>query len=133
VSFVAVGQSGEHRDNAGICSSSAGCLDPKEFGVEMTRSRTPVKSAQSNRNIEICPRVMPGNDVLNLSDVSGAGGGIAGAVGSRMVIRGEGPMAIKRPTKSRGTPSHKPVASAPLRHVDVRAPQQMLPGEVYGG
>jgi hypothetical protein len=41
-------------------------------------------------------------------------------------------MAIKRPTKSRGTPSHKPVASAPLRHVDVRAPQQMVPGEVYG-
>jgi hypothetical protein len=42
-------------------------------------------------------------------------------------------MAIKRPTKSRGTPSHKPVASAPLRHVDVRAPQQMVPGEVYVG
>ena len=42
-------------------------------------------------------------------------------------------MAIKRPTKSRGTPSHKPVASAPLRHVDVRATQQMVPGEVYLG
>src|SRR5580658_9322944 len=42
-------------------------------------------------------------------------------------------MAIKRPTKSRGTPSHKPVASAPLRHVDVRAPQQMVQGEVYVG
>jgi hypothetical protein len=42
-------------------------------------------------------------------------------------------MAIKRPTKSRGTPSHKPVASAPLRHADVRAPQQMVPGEVYVG
>jgi hypothetical protein len=42
-------------------------------------------------------------------------------------------MAIKRPTKSRGTPSHKPAASAPLRHVDVRAPQQMVPGEVYMG
>ena len=50
-----------------------------------------------------------------------------------MVIRGEAQMAIKRPTKSRGTPSHKPVASAPLRHVDVRAPQQMVPGEVYVG
>jgi hypothetical protein len=34
-------------------------------------------------------------------------------------------MAIKRPTKAKGTPSHKPVATAPLRHVDVRAPQQM--------
>jgi hypothetical protein len=42
-------------------------------------------------------------------------------------------MAIKRPTKSRGTPSHKPVASAPLRHVDVRAPQQMVTGEIYVG
>ena len=42
-------------------------------------------------------------------------------------------MAIKRPAKSRGTPSHKPVASAPLRHVDVRAPQQMVPGDLYVG
>jgi hypothetical protein len=42
-------------------------------------------------------------------------------------------MAIKRQIKSRGMPSHKPVASAPLRHVDVRAPQQMVPGEVYVG
>jgi hypothetical protein len=42
-------------------------------------------------------------------------------------------MAIKRPTKSRGTPSHKPVATAPLRHVDVRPPQQMVPGEFYVG
>jgi predicted RNA-binding Zn-ribbon protein involved in translation (DUF1610 family) len=42
-------------------------------------------------------------------------------------------MAIKRPTKSRGTPSHKPVASAPLRHVDVRTHQQMVPGEIYLG
>jgi predicted RNA-binding Zn-ribbon protein involved in translation (DUF1610 family) len=42
-------------------------------------------------------------------------------------------MAIKRPTKSRGTPSHRPVASAPLRHVDVKAPQQMAPDEIYVG
>ncbi len=42
-------------------------------------------------------------------------------------------MVIKRPTKSRGTPSHKPVASAPLRHVDVRPQQQMVPGELYAG
>lgn len=42
-------------------------------------------------------------------------------------------MAIKRPTKSRGTFSHKPVASAPLRHVNVRAPQQMVLGELYEG
>jgi hypothetical protein len=42
-------------------------------------------------------------------------------------------MAIKRSTKSRGTPSHKPIASAPLRHVDVRAPRQMVPGELYVG
>jgi hypothetical protein len=42
-------------------------------------------------------------------------------------------MAIKRPTKGKGTPSHKPVATAPLRHVDVRAPRQMVPGEMYVG
>ena len=42
-------------------------------------------------------------------------------------------MAIKRPTKSRGTPSNQPFCSASLRHVDVRAPQQMVPGEVYEG
>jgi predicted RNA-binding Zn-ribbon protein involved in translation (DUF1610 family) len=42
-------------------------------------------------------------------------------------------MAIKRSTKSKGTPSHKPVAAAPLRHVDVRPPQQMVSGEAYVG
>ena len=42
-------------------------------------------------------------------------------------------MAIKRPTKSRGTPSHQPVTSAPLRHVEIRAAQQMVPGELYVG
>lgn len=42
-------------------------------------------------------------------------------------------MAIKRPTKSKGSTSHKPVASAPLRHVDVRPPRQMVPGELYVG
>jgi hypothetical protein len=42
-------------------------------------------------------------------------------------------MAIKRPTKGKGTPSHKSVATAPLRHVEVRAPQQMVPNEVYVG
>ena len=42
-------------------------------------------------------------------------------------------MAIKRPTKGKGAPSHKSVASAPLRHVDVRPPRQMVTGEVYVG
>ncbi len=42
-------------------------------------------------------------------------------------------MAIKRSTKSRGMPSHKPAVSPPLRHVDVRAPQQLVPGELYVG
>jgi hypothetical protein len=42
-------------------------------------------------------------------------------------------MAIKRPMKSRSTPSHKPVAAVPLRHVDVRAPQQMVPNDPYIG
>jgi hypothetical protein len=42
-------------------------------------------------------------------------------------------MAIKRPTKSRGTPSHKTVAAAPLRHVEVRPAPQMVPDELYVG
>lgn len=42
-------------------------------------------------------------------------------------------MAIKRSAKSHGTSSHKPAVSAPLRHVDIRAPQQMVAGEVYVG
>jgi predicted RNA-binding Zn-ribbon protein involved in translation (DUF1610 family) len=42
-------------------------------------------------------------------------------------------MAIKRPTKGKGSPSHKPVATAPLRHVDIKARQQMVPGEIYVG
>jgi len=42
-------------------------------------------------------------------------------------------MAIKRPTKTGGTPLHRPVTSAPLRHVDVRAPQQMVQGDPYVG
>lgn len=43
-------------------------------------------------------------------------------------------MAIKRPSRSRGTPSRKPVASsAAMRHVDVRTPQQMVPGQTYSG
>jgi predicted RNA-binding Zn-ribbon protein involved in translation (DUF1610 family) len=42
-------------------------------------------------------------------------------------------MAIKRPSKGRGTPAHKPAVSAPLRHVDVKAPQQMVPDEIYVG
>ena len=42
-------------------------------------------------------------------------------------------MAIKRPSKSRGTPVHKPVTSSGLRHVEVRMPPQMTPGDVYLG
>jgi hypothetical protein len=42
-------------------------------------------------------------------------------------------MSINRPAKGKGTPAHKPIASAPLRHVDVKAPQQMMPGQVYVG
>ena len=64
---------------------------------------------------------------------AGAGRVIAAAVVFRFDLSVEAAMAIKRPTKSRGTSSHKAIASAPLRHVDVRAPQQMVPGEVYEG
>ena len=53
----------------------ARCLEAtvpdRRVGVEMTRSRTPAKPAPSNRNIEICQRVTPGNDVLIWSVESG--------------------------------------------------------------
>jgi predicted RNA-binding Zn-ribbon protein involved in translation (DUF1610 family) len=52
---------------------------------------------------------------------------------SPIAAGGEAAMAIKRPTKSRGAPSHKPAVSAPLRHVDVRAPQHMVSAELYVG
>ena len=42
-------------------------------------------------------------------------------------------MAIKRPTKSAGTPIRRAVSSPGLRHVDVRAPQQMTRNEIYPG
>jgi rubredoxin len=42
-------------------------------------------------------------------------------------------MAIKRTSKSLGTPVRKSATSASLRHVDVRAPHQMVAGEVYPG
>jgi len=41
------------------------------IAVEMTRSQTPAKPAMSDRNIEICQWVMPGNDVLISSVESG--------------------------------------------------------------
>ena len=42
-------------------------------------------------------------------------------------------MAIKRPSKSLGTPVRKTVTSPGLRHVDVRVPHQMVPGDLYLG
>jgi hypothetical protein len=42
-------------------------------------------------------------------------------------------VAIKRPSKSLGTPVRKTVTSPGLRHVDVRAPHQMVSGETYLG
>jgi predicted RNA-binding Zn-ribbon protein involved in translation (DUF1610 family) len=42
-------------------------------------------------------------------------------------------MAIKRPSKSRGTPVRQAVTSPGVRHVDVRVPHQMVPGDVYVG
>jgi hypothetical protein len=48
-------------------------------GVEMTRSQTPAEPALSNRNIEICQWVMPGNDVL----ISSVESGLAKASGPR--------------------------------------------------
>ena len=42
-------------------------------------------------------------------------------------------MAIKRPSKSLGTPVRKTVSSPGLRHVDIRIAHQMVPGESYLG
>ncbi len=55
------------------------------------------------------------------------------AVGSRKGLCGEAPVAIKRPSKSLGTPVRKAVTSPGLRHVDVRVPHQMVPGDLYLG
>lgn len=42
-------------------------------------------------------------------------------------------MSIKRPSKSFGTATRKPAASHTVRHVDVVAPRQMVPGDLYSG
>ena len=42
-------------------------------------------------------------------------------------------MAIKRPSKSPGTPVRRAVTSPGLRHVDIRAANQMVAGELYLG
>lgn len=42
-------------------------------------------------------------------------------------------MAIKRTSKSLGTPVRKSVASPGLRHVDVKASHQMVNGDLYSG
>lgn len=42
-------------------------------------------------------------------------------------------MAIKRSSKSMGTPVRRTVTSPGLRHVDVSLPHQMVPGDLYVG
>lgn len=42
-------------------------------------------------------------------------------------------MSIKRTSKSTGTATRKPAGSPAVRHVDVMAPGQMHPGEIYSG
>jgi hypothetical protein len=42
-------------------------------------------------------------------------------------------VAIKRPSKSLGTPVRRAVTSPGLRHVDVRTPHKMAPGDLYLG
>lgn len=42
-------------------------------------------------------------------------------------------MSIKRPSKSTGTAVRKPTTSSGVRHVDVIAPRQMVPGDLYYG
>ena len=42
-------------------------------------------------------------------------------------------MSIKRPSKSIGTAARKPAASPGVLHIDVVAPRQMVPGDLYSG
>lgn len=42
-------------------------------------------------------------------------------------------MSIKRPSKSTGTAVRKPATSPGVHHVDVTAPRQMVPGDLYTG
>jgi predicted RNA-binding Zn-ribbon protein involved in translation (DUF1610 family) len=42
-------------------------------------------------------------------------------------------MSIKRPSKSSGAGVRRPVASPGVRHVEVVAPRQMIPGNLYSG
>lgn len=42
-------------------------------------------------------------------------------------------MSIKRTSKSSGTAARKPATSPGVRHVDVTAPRQMVPGDAYSG
>jgi hypothetical protein len=42
-------------------------------------------------------------------------------------------MAIKRPSKSMGTPLRRPVASVAVRQVDLKSKQQMVAGDRYLG
>ena len=42
-------------------------------------------------------------------------------------------MAIKRPSKSRGAPSRKPVTSVAVRHVELMSKSQIVPGNRYVG
>jgi hypothetical protein len=58
---------------------------------------------------------------------------VAGAVGFPKFSSGERSMAIKRPTRSRGTSSRKPVTSVALRRVDLMSKPQMIPGNRYVG
>jgi hypothetical protein len=42
-------------------------------------------------------------------------------------------MSIKRTSKSTGTAARKPATSPGVRHIEVTAPLQMVPGELYLG
>lgn len=42
-------------------------------------------------------------------------------------------MSIKRPSRSSGTTVHRPTTSPGVHHVDVAAPNQMVPGDLYSG
>lgn len=81
---------------------------------------------------EIVPAVCWGSRkaVLTMNCASGVQ---VPAVGCRKCLCGAVPVAIKRTSKSKGTPVRKTVTSPGLRHIDVRAPAQLVPGDLYPG
>lgn len=97
------------------------------MGIQAIGKKSLFRKALRNR-IRFSESLCQGNREFGFGAQNGKGGEVGFHTSHRGAV-----MAIKRPTKSKSAPSHKPVATPPLRHVDVRPPQQMVPDEVYVG